>query len=366
MPGLFSPFPLRDLNLRNRIGVSPMCEYSSEDGFANDWHLVHLGSRAVGGAGIVMMEATAVTPEGRITPACNGIWKDAHIDPLKRVTDFVKSQGAAIGLQLAHAGRKASMARPWDGGKRLNAAAGGWLPVAPSPLPFLPEHAPPREMSLDDIKRLAEAFVLGARRAAAAGFQIVELHAAHGYLINEFLSPLTNKRTDMYGGSEENRFRLLLEITKAVRNELPRAVALGVRLSCTDWMEGGIAIADTVRLSSLLKKEGVDFIDCSSGAVVAEAKIPAAPGYQVPFAREIREKAQIATCAVGLITEARQAEAIVAGGEADLVFLARALLRDPYWPLHAAQELGAEVDIPPQYLRAYDASKFAAPRRKVV
>jgi 2,4-dienoyl-CoA reductase-like NADH-dependent reductase (Old Yellow Enzyme family) len=361
---LFSPIVFRNLTLRNRIGVSPMCQYSSEDGFANDWHLVHLGARASGGAGLVMMEATAVTPEGRISPGDHGIWKDDHIEFLKRITGFIQSQGAAAAIQIAHAGRKASMARPWDGGRRLSAAEGGWEVIAPSAIPFAAEHAPPHEMSRDDIKKLIDAFVAAGRRAAMAGFQIVEIHAAHGYLLHEFISPLSNRRADEYGGTEENRFRLPREIARALRAALPADVVLGARLSCVDWADGGLTIADTARLSALLKADGVEFIDCSSGALTADAKIPVAPGYQVPFAKEIRETAGLPTAAVGLITAPQQANDIIAQGEADMVFLAREMLRDPYWPIHAAEALGAAADIPPQYLRAFDANKFAAPRRK--
>jgi len=255
---------------------------------------------------------------------------------------------------------------PWKGGKLLDKAQGGWTRIAPSPIPFLPEHAPPHEMTLDEIKQLRDAFVAGAKRAVKAGFQIVELHGAHGYLLHEFLSPLSNKRTDAYGGTEENRFRLILEVARAVRAEIPKETVLGARLSCIDWYEGGLKIEDTVRLSALLKKEGVDFIDCSSGALVADAKILAAPNYQVPFAKEIRDKAGIPTAAVGMITEPQQANDIIAQGEADMVFLARAMLRDPYWPLHAAQALGAELDLPAQYLRGFEANKFAAPKKKAV
>ncbi len=363
---LFTPIKLRDLTLRNRVGVSPMCQYSSKDGFATDWHLVHLGSRAAGGAGLIIMEMTDVAPDGRITEGCNGIWDDAHVEPLKRITAFVKEQGAAIGIQIAHAGRKASMSRPWEGGKRLLPGEGGWTVSAPSPIPFLPEHAPPHELSKDEVLRVKDAFVAGAKRAVKAGFQVIELHGAHGYLLHEFLSPLSNKRNDEYGGSEENRFRLLLSIAREIRADVPKDIVLGTRLSCTDWAEGGLTIADTTRLSAQLKKEGVDFIDCSSGFVTADAKVPFGPGFQVPFAKEIRDKAGIATAAVGMITEARQANDIVAKGEADMVFIARAMLRDAYWPIHAAIELGAEPDIPPQYLRGYEANKFAQPRKKAV
>jgi 2,4-dienoyl-CoA reductase-like NADH-dependent reductase (Old Yellow Enzyme family) len=363
---LFSPLTLRNLTLRNRIGVSPMCQYSSVDGMATDWHLVHLGARASGGAGLVIMEMTDVLPEGRISPGCNGIWSDAHVEPLKRITAFIRSQGAAAGIQIAHAGRKASMQRPWDGGKRLSPGQGGWVTQAPSPIPFLPEHAPPHEMTPDDIKRVRDAFIAGARRAVTAGFQVIELHGAHGYLLHEFLSPLSNKRADNYGGSEENRFRLLLEIATAIRADVPNDIVLGTRLSCTDWADGGLTIADTTRLSAQLKKAGVDFIDCSSGFVTSDAKVPFAPGFQVPFAKEIREKTGIATAAVGFITEAEQANGIIAKGEADIVLLARELLRDPYWPTHAAQKLGADLPVPPQYLRGYEANKFAEPKKKAV
>lgn len=363
---LFSPLTLRGLTLRNRVGVSPMCQYSSQDGFASDWHLVHLGSRAAGGAGLIIMEMTDVQPEGRISPGCNGIWSDAHVEPLKRITAFCREQGAAIGIQIAHAGRKASMARPWDGGKRLAASDGGWMVSAPSAIPFQADHAPPHEMTKDDIARVKDAFVDGARRAVKAGFQIIELHGAHGYLLHEFLSPLSNKRTDEFGGSEENRFRLILSIAREVRAAVPKEIVLGTRLSCVDWADGGLTLPDTTRLSSQLKAAGVDFIDCSSGFVTSDAKVPFAPGFQVPFAKEIREKAGIATAAVGMITEAAMANSIIAKGEADMVFLARAMLRDPYWPVHAAIELGAEPDLPVQYLRGYEANKFAAPKRKAV
>jgi 2,4-dienoyl-CoA reductase-like NADH-dependent reductase (Old Yellow Enzyme family) len=350
---LFSPLKIRDLTLRNRIGVSPMCQYSAEDGFVNDWHFAHLGSRAVGGAGLVMMEATNVSPEGRITPACTGLWKDAHIEPLKRITDFIKKQGAAAGIQLGHAGRKASMQKPWEGGRRLGKEQGGWETLAPSALPFSPELEPPKEMSAADIQKFIADFISAAARAVRAGFQIIELHGAHGYLLHEFLSPLSNKRSDIYGGSLENRCRLALEIAEKIRKTVPQDIILGARLSCVDWLEGGITIDDSVYLAQELKKRGVDFIDCSSGFISAEAKSPFAPGFQVPFAREIRGKTGVFTCAVGLITEAEQADEIIRSGAADMVFLARAMLRDPYWPIHAAQKLGQKAEIPPQYLRAY-------------
>lgn len=351
---LFSPITFGNLEIRNRIGVSPMCQYSSVDGFASDWHVVHLGSRAVGGAGLVMMEATAVTPEGRITPACNGIWDDAHVEPLKRVTGFIREHGAAAAIQIAHAGRKASTAVPWLGRSTLTEKDGGWKPVAPSAVPFKDDDEAPHEMTPDDIKRTQDAFVAAARRAVAAGFQIVELHGAHGYLMHEFLSPLSNKREDDYGGPEENRFRFMLEIAKRVRDELPKDIVVGARLSCIDWAEGGLEIGDTVRLSAALKELGIAFIDCSSGALVANAQMTVKPGYQVPFAKEIRAKAGIPTCAVGLITEPRHANDIISAGAADMVFLARAMLRNPYWPVHAALELGAVPPVPSQYLRGYE------------
>jgi 2,4-dienoyl-CoA reductase-like NADH-dependent reductase (Old Yellow Enzyme family) len=361
---LFTPISLRGLEFRNRIGVSPMCQYSSEDGFATDWHVVHLGSRAAGGAGLVIMEMTDVTPEGRISPGCNGIWLDAHVEPLKRVTDVIRSNGAVAGIQIAHAGRKASKARPWDGNKTLLPGQGGWLPVAPSAIPFTATDPAPHALTLDEIEKLKEAFVAGALRAVKAGFQVIELHGAHGYLLHQFLSPLSNKRTDQYGGSEENRFRLTLDIAKMTRAAIPANIVMGVRLSCTDWVEGGLTIADTTRLSQQLKTAGADFIDCSSGFVTGDAKVPFAPGFQVPFAKEIREKAGIATAAVGMITEAKQSNDIIAKGEADMVFLARKLLSDAYWPIHAALELGAEPPIPAQYLRGYEADKYALAKKK--
>ncbi len=351
---LFSPLKLRNLTLRNRVGVSPMCQYSSENGFVNDWHLVHLGSRAAGGAGLVMMEATGVTPEGRITPACTGIWKDAHVGPLKRVADFIKTQGAAAGIQLAHAGRKASMQKPSEGGKRLLPDQGGWETLAPSPIPFAPDHPLPKEMSGADIQKLVAEFAAAALRAVAAGFQVIEIHGAHGYLLHEFLSPLSNKRPDDYGGIRENRCRLIVEIAENIRRVIPQDIVLGARLSCVDWTAGGIMLDDSVYVSQELKKRGVDFIDCSSGFVTPDAKVPFAPGFQVNFSREIRAQAAMPTAAVGLITDARQAEEIISSDGADLVFLARAMLRDPSWAIHAARELGQTPDIPAQHLRGYE------------
>lgn len=364
-PQLFTPVTFRNLTLRNRIGVSPMCQYSATDGFATDWHLVHLGARAAGGAGLVIMEATAVQPEGRITPGCTGLWDDAHILQLARIAAFIRAQGAAAGIQLAHAGRKASCDLPWNGGKPLAADQGGWQTVAPSAIPFAEDYPVPRAMTQEDIAAFKDAFVAAAGRAVAAGFQVIELHGAHGYLMNAFLSPLSNKREDAYGGSFENRCRLILEVAEAVRAAVPEEIVLAARLSCTDWVDGGWTGDDSVALARLLKQKGVDFIDCSTGAIVADAQIPAAPGYQVPFAAQIRKEAAIPTAAVGLITEAAQAEDIIAGGRADMVFIARAFLRDPYWAVHAAQELGAETDIvPPQYLRGYHAARTTPAARK--
>jgi len=350
---LFTPLQLRDLTLRNRIVVSPMCQYSSRDGFASDWHLVHLGGLAVGGAALVICEATAVVPEGRISPHDLGIWDDAHVAMLRRITDFIHAQGAASGIQLAHAGRKASTARPWEGGGLVTPEQGGWENVmAPSAIAFADNYPQPQAMSLDDIARVIEGFRAGARRALAAGFQVVELHAAHGYLLHEFLSPLANQRTDAYGGSFEHRVRLTLEVVRAVREVWPAERPLFVRLSGTDWVPGGWDIDQTVALARLLSTEGVDLVDCSSGGLASGARIPLGPGYQVPFARRVRQEAEIATGAVGLITSSAQAEQIVSDGDADVVLLARELLRNPRWPLQAARELGADVAWPKQYERA--------------
>jgi 2,4-dienoyl-CoA reductase-like NADH-dependent reductase (Old Yellow Enzyme family) len=360
MDHLFSPISFRDVTLANRVVVSPMCEYSSVDGFANNWHLVHLGSRAVGGAGLVITEASAVVPEGRITPQDLGIWKDEHVAMLARIVEFLHSQGAHAGIQLAHAGRKASMQRPWEGERLLSPAEGGWDDVmAPSAVAFREDYAKPHELDGAGIARVKEAFAAAARRAMAAGFDVVELHAAHGYLLHEFLSPLSNKRTDEYGGSFENRVRLLVETVDAVRAVLAAGMPLFVRISATDWTDRGWDVDQAVELARVLKGHGVDLIDTSSGGNVAGAKIATAPGYQVPFAERIRREAQLATGAVGQITDAKQADAIVREGQADLVLLARQMLRDPYWPLHAADELGAEVTWPAQYLRAAPAGTKA-------
>lgn len=352
--GFFAPFDLRSVVLRNRVVVSPMCQYSAMHGLANDWHLVHLGSFARGGAAAVIAEATAVVPEGRISPDDLGLWDDRHVDPLARIFRFIREQGAVPGVQLAHAGRKASMASPWRGGGRVAPADGGWDDVvAPSPIPFAPEYAQPRALDVAGIARVVEAFAAAARRALAAGAQIVEIHAAHGYLLHEFLSPLSNRRQDDYGGAWPQRARLLREVVGAVRGVWPESLPLWVRISATDWVEGGWNLDDSVRLAQDLRPLGVDLIDCSSGGLVTGVKIPVAPGYQVDFAARIRAEAGIATGAVGLITEPGQADDIIRAGQADVVLLARELLRRPHWPLHAARELGQKAPVPPQYLRAF-------------
>ena len=356
MPHLFAPLALKSITLRNRIGVSPMCQYSSADGVATDWHLVHLGSRAVGGAGLVIAEATSVSPEGRITPGDAGIWADKHVEPLARINRFVKQHGAVPGIQIAHAGRKAGAARPWEGGAHLDDNAGGWTPVAPSAVAFGGSLGKmPHALTVTEIRQVQSDFVAAARRSLAAGYEWLELHSAHGYLSHEFLSPLSNQRTDTYGGSFENRIRFLLETARAVRAVWPGRLPLAVRLSCSDWVEGGWDIEQSVELSRRLKAEAIDLIDCSSGGAVPQAKIPVGPGFQVPFAERIRREAGIATAAVGMITEAQQADAIIQSGQADLVLLAREELRDPYWPAHAARILGHAAAVPPpqQYARAW-------------
>lgn len=352
MAHLFEPLTLRGLTLRNRIVVSPMCQYSSSEGFVNDWHFVHLASRAVGGAGLVFTEATAVLPEGRISPDDLGIWNDVQATAFERIARFVKGEGAAFGIQLAHAGRKASTHRPWDGQGRVAPEQGGWEPVGPTATPFANNYPTPREMSHEDIAAVVDAFSRAAYRARRAGFEVAEVHAAHGYLIHEFLSPLSNTRTDEYGGSFENRIRFCLEIVRGVRAVWPEDLPLFVRISATDWTDGGWDLEQSVELSRRLGALGVDVIDCSSGGNVSTAKIPLGPGYQVPFAERIKRDAGITTGAVGLITKPEEADAIVRGGQADLVLLARELLRDPYWPLRAARELGQAVEWPSQYLRA--------------
>ena len=354
MSKLFSPFKLGSIEFKNRIFVSPMCQYSSRDGLPTDWHLVHLGSRAVGGAALVMVEATAISPEGRISPFDSGIWSDEHAQRFERITRFIKQQNSIPAIQLAHAGRKASTDVPWQGGRPLNEDADGWQTIAPSAIPFDDSDPVPREMSAGDIDAVVDQFVSAARRSLAAGFQVAEVHMAHGYLLHEFLSPLSNRRTDRYGGSLGNRMRLPLEVAQAVRNVWPRELPLFVRISSTDWVEGGWDLEQSIELCKQLKKVGIDLIDCSSGALVPYAKIPAGPGFQTPFAAAIRQAAGIATGTVGLITSPQQAEQIVATGQADVVLLAREMLRDPYWPLHAAKALKTEVAWPVQYERAQD------------
>lgn len=350
---LFAPLTLRSITLRNRIAVSPMCQYSSQDGFATDWHLVHLGSRAVGGAGLVIVEASAVEARGRITPADLGIWKDEHVPNLARIAKFIREQGAVAGIQLAHAGRKASCHRPWEGGAAIPPGDIGWQTVAPSAIPFHAGDPAPQELTGSDLRAIVEAFVCGAYRAREAGYQLVEIHAAHGYLLHEFLSPLANQRTDEFGGSLENRLRFPLEVAAAVRGAWPKDLPVFLRLSATDWVQGGWDIADAVVLARRLGELGIDLVDCSSGGAVPDARVPTSPGYQVPFAERIRREAGIRTGAVGLITEAGPADEIVASGRADLVLLARELLRDPYWPLHAAASLKRHTEVPVQYARAF-------------
>jgi 2,4-dienoyl-CoA reductase-like NADH-dependent reductase (Old Yellow Enzyme family) len=352
MASLFSDFRLRGVTLPNRIGVSPMCQYSCADGFATDWHFVHLATRAVGGAGLVLTEAAAVTPEGRISPQDLGVWSEAHFEPLERITKFILGQGAVPGIQLAHAGRKGSTFRPWSGSGAVTPDAGGWIPVGPSALKFTDTYPEPEALTEAGITALTEAFVLAATRAWSAGFRLIELHAAHGYLMHQFLSPLSNKRTDGYGGSFDNRTRFLRETVAAVRHALPERCAVIVRISATDWVEGGWDIEQSIALSEILKGLGVDLMDCSSGGNAAQAKIPVGAGYQTEFAARIRHEAGIPTAAVGMITGAAQADTILRTGQADMVFLARELLRDPYWPLHAATELHLTSPWPAQYLRA--------------
>jgi 2,4-dienoyl-CoA reductase-like NADH-dependent reductase (Old Yellow Enzyme family) len=353
MPHLFDSLTIRGVSFRNRIAVSPMCQYSSKDGFANDWHLVHLGSRAVGGAALVVAEATAVEARGRISPADLGIWKDEHVAELARIARFVEEHGAVAGIQIAHAGRKAATARPWDGGKPLSNEAGGWDIVGASPIPFAESYRVPAQLSAEQLSALRDQFCAAALRAKDAGFRYLELHAAHGYLLHSFLSPLSNRRTDEYGGSFENRTRLLLEIARSVRKVWPQDRVLGVRLSCTDWVEGGWAIDDTVQLAPLLELEGVDLIDCSAGGSTPKAVIPVAPGYQVPFAEAVKRATKAHVAAVGMITEASQANSIITEEKADFVFLARQFLRDPYFAHTAAQALGHKLKAPVQYGRAF-------------
>ncbi|WP_026464770.1 NADH:flavin oxidoreductase/NADH oxidase [Adhaeribacter aquaticus] len=355
MNHLFSPLKLKDVELKNRLVVSPMCQYSSTDGFANDWHLVHLGSRAVGGAGLIISEATAVSPEGRITPFDLGIWKDEHIPFLKRITDFIHQQGSVAGIQLAHAGRKATKSQPWTGNKHLSPEEGGWENfVAPSPIPFEENTPAPIELDLEGIQKVIADFKAATSRAVAAGFKVAEIHAAHGYLLHEFLSPLSNKRTDQYGGTFENRIRLLFEIVAAVKEVWPENLPLFVRISASDWVpeEESWTIQDSVVLGKELKAAGVDLIDCSSGGNSTKQQISVGPGYQTPFAQAVRLESNILTGAVGLINSASQADHIIRTGQADVVIIAREFLRNPYFPLHAAAEVHKEIKWPVQYERA--------------
>ncbi|NOT69074.1 MAG: NADH:flavin oxidoreductase/NADH oxidase [Methylophilaceae bacterium] len=352
MAKLFTPFQLRETTFKNRIFVSPMCQYSATDGLANQWHLVHYGSRAVGGAGLVMVEATGVCPEGRITPHCLGIWSDAHTEALRPIVDFIKQQGAVLGIQIGHAGRKASCAAPWNGSGFLSADAGGWQTMAPSALALSPDHATPKALSGAEIDDIAALFVAAAKRALAAGFEVLELHSAHGYLLHEFLSPLTNQRSDEYGGSLANRCRLPLKIAKLLRELWPQDKPVFVRISVTDWVDNGWDLAQSIQLAKWLKQLGIDLLDCSSGGLLLDAKMRVGVGFQTGFSAAIRAESHIATSAVGLITSAAQAEHILITEQADAVFLARELLRDPNWPLHAAHELGADVTWPAQYVRA--------------
>jgi 2,4-dienoyl-CoA reductase-like NADH-dependent reductase (Old Yellow Enzyme family) len=361
MTGLFDPLAIREAKFTNRVFVSPMCQYSSHDGYANDWHFVHLGSRAVGGAGLVLTEATAVLPEGRISPQDLGIWADEHIEMLSRIVRFINEQGSIAGMQLAHAGRKASTYRPWEAAGAISESEGGWKKVvAPSAVAFADNYPMPQALTSDGIQEVIAAFAAAARRACQAGFRVIEIHAAHGYLIHEFLSPLSNKRSDDYGGSFENRTRLCREIGAAVRSGWPKELPLFVRISATDWIDGGWDVDESVKLAGELKKMGVDLIDCSSGGNVPHAQIPVGPGYQVAFAERIRREAEILTGAVGMITSPVQAEHIIRTGQADAVIMAREFLRDPYWALRAARELEQPIAWPVQYLRA--APKDAQPR----
>ena len=350
---IFLPLPIKSLTLKNKIVISPMCQYSAQDGFANDWHLVHLGSRATGGAALIIQEATAVSPEARISPSDLGLWKDEHIEKLKTINQFILSQNAIPGIQLAHAGRKASVSQPWNGNKKLDVAHGGWQTVAPSAVSYHDDESfLPMALDKLGIQKVISDFRSATKRAVQAGFQVMEIHAAHGYLLHQFLSPLSNFRTDEYGGNFENRIRFTLEILEAVQSEWPENLPLFVRISATDWADGGWNIEESVKLSQLLKQKGVDLIDVSSGGLVSHQKIPVEPGYQVPFAERIKNETGILTGAVGLITQAEQAEAIISEQKADIVLFARASLRNPNLALDFAQELGADVSWPKQYERA--------------
>ena len=348
---LYSTFQLKGLTLPNRIVVSPMCQYSSEDGMANDWHLVHLGSRAVGGAGLVFTEAAAVSPEGRISPDDLGIWKDEQIEPLRRITTFIRKQGAKSGIQLAHAGRKASTAPPWEGRYQVDTRNRGWQTVAPSPIPFSENDIVPKELTVAEIQQIVQSFADAATRSIEAGFDTIEIHAAHGYLLNQFISPLTNKRSDKYGGSFENRLRLLLEVTLSIHTVIPDEMPLFVRISANEWAEGGHTIEDSVKVAKLLKENGADLIDCSSGGVVQNQQVTVDKNYQVPFAAKIKKEANIATGAVGLITDAVQAEEILQAGKADLIFMGREMLRNPYFALREAKKLEEQIEWTNQYKR---------------
>ena len=360
MPQLFDTLQIRDVQFRNRIAVSPMCQYSCVDGFATDWHLVHLGSRAVGGAALVFVEATAVLPEARISPQDMGIWTDRHIEPFARIARFIASQGAVPGIQLAHAGRKASTRRPWEGVGLIPESEGGWSAiVAPSAIAFDSTYGQPQPLTGDGIRDVLAAFRAAARRAREAGFRVIEIHSAHGYLLHEFLSPLSNRRTDEYGGTFENRTRIVREVAAAIRAEWPERYPLFIRISATDWKQGGWDVIQSIELAAQLMPLGVDLVDCSSGGLVPNVQIPLEPGYQVPFATEIRRRANVKTGAVGLITTAKQADEIIRQEQADLIVMARQFLRDPYWPLHAAAELQSNIQWPAQYLRAAPAGTEA-------
>ncbi|WP_316802645.1 NADH:flavin oxidoreductase/NADH oxidase [Pedobacter nototheniae] len=352
MSKLFSPLTIKDVTFKNRLVISPMCQYSSVDGFANDWHLVHLGSRAVGGAALIIQEASAVTEDGRITYADLGIWKDEHVEKLKQIVSFIHENGAIAGIQLAHAGRKASCEVPWNGGEQIAEGPNSWQPVGPSPVSFKEGQVLPHELTIKEIQDIVFAFRAAAKRAVDAGYKVVEIHAAHGYLLHEFFSPISNKRTDVYGGSFENRIRLVIDVVEAVQSVWPENLPLFLRISATDWTEGGWTEEDSVHLAAVLKDRGVDLIDTSSGGNVPDAIIPAGPNYQVPFADKIRNEIGILTGAVGIIVEAHQAEEILEQGKADLIFIARQSLREAYFPNHAAKTLGDDIEWPNQYVRA--------------
>lgn len=352
MSKLFSLLKIRELEIKNRIFVSPMCQYSSVNGIPNDWHLVHLGSRAVGGAGLVIAEATAVSPEGRITPDDNGIWNEEQSNAFKKITDFIKDQNSVPGIQIAHAGRKASTYSPWKGTGKVEFENGGWKTTAPSEIPFAENYPLPKVLTKEEIKKIVSQFQGAAELSIKAGFQVIEIHMAHGYLIHQFLSPVSNNRIDEYGGNLENRCRLAVEVTESIRKVIPSSFPLFARISSTDWIDNGWDLNQSIHLAKLLKQAGVDLIDCSSGGNVNNAKVPAAPGYQIPFAEQIKKEAGILTAGVGLITSPVQAEQIISNKQADAVLLGREMLRDPYWTLHAAKELKYDVDWPKQYLRA--------------